>query len=46
MKELKNCTNEELNEILEKKGLNPCIKTDEDIEIAINIISQLNPNSN
>lgn len=43
MKPLKECSNEELNEILVKMGLNPGVKNDEDRVVAISFISQLNP---
>jgi hypothetical protein len=41
MKELENFTNEELNKKLEDSGLNPCVESNEDREIAINILRQL-----
>ncbi len=39
--ELEKKSNEELNIILEVRGLNPIVQTDEDREVAINILSQL-----
>jgi hypothetical protein len=39
--ELKQLDNIELNNLLRKMGLTPCVTNDEDREIAINILTQL-----
>lgn len=38
---LKEMDNIELNNLLREKGLNPCVNTDEDREVAISILSQV-----